>query len=263
MDWTVKKEASVNRGESVSARVKPSYGIIVLTVRDEPYIHFDRIKHSYYRSRGVRFVDVLNEPELRATETHEMLYVSDCWHPSGIPVMLEKFQWALRALLADPSWNDVDYFVRTNSSTFVNIEEFELELDRLPRRRCYAGSIVDRRFISGTCIIISRDVAEWFSRAKISGYLNCHDDIGISRMMRRRLVGMRELPMAMFVRDDPGQLGELEEALRKYPLVRVRNNADRELFDKSIWNRIAEIKGITGWERDVIGITASEKERRI
>jgi len=220
------------------------YGILNLTSNNAPYTYFDEIKERYYERLGVLYRRVLNEPKDREKGANEMIYVSECAHPSGVPVMLEKFQWALGAVLDEPGWADCEYIVRTNASTFINLELLDGALSRLPRRRCYAGSVVFGRLVSGTCIVISKDVARYLARAGISRYKESYDDVAISRLMDRRLIRMRDIPMCFFIDNAIHDMDTIRDALSRFALIRVKNDENRMLYDIDVWNKIASIKGI-------------------
>jgi hypothetical protein len=221
-----------------------NYGVINLTVDAEPYLTFDSIRKAYFEKRGLLFRNVLNAKAARPLGPHELLFVSSCEHPSGIPVMLEKFLWALRVLLADPVWRACDYFVRVNSSTFLNVELFDSFIRSLPARRCYAGPVMFKRFVSGTCIVLSRDVAEFLATRKIGKEADNYDDLAISHFLKRRLLRMIDMPMRFFDDNKTHALEEVVEALDSFSLIRVKNNADRMLYDVDIWRKIAIAKGI-------------------
>lgn len=230
-----------DRGNMAS---KPTYGIINLTSRGSLYSYFDKVKKRYYENRNVLFKYVFNEPNDRHHCDHEMVYKSDCTDISGRPVMLEKFLWALNVLLEVPEWRACDYIIRTNSSTFINLELLEPLLSLLPRKRCYAGKITFNRFVSGTCIIFSRDVVEYLQRIMPGKEKYDYDDLVIRRYMKKRLIRMRDIDMAYY--DTSQELNEekLIDDLKKYPLIRINNSVDRYKYDCEIWHKISEIKKV-------------------
>ncbi len=159
--------------------------------------------------------------------------------------MLEKFLWSAKLLLSDRQWDDCDYFVRTNSSTFLNIELIKAEVERLPKRRCYAGPVMFSRFVSGTCIILSRDLVEYLVSRKIDNEKDCYDDLAISHLLRWKFVKKRDIRMKFFDDNRIHSIDEVGDALKEYPLIRIKNNADRQLYDFDIWRKIAQIEGIS------------------
>ncbi len=228
------------------------FGILNLTSNTPLYGYFDTIKEEYYKKLGILYKRILNEPKERETRCDELLYISECKHPSGVPVMFEKFQWALRLLLAQPEWADCEYIIRTNASTFINLELLENYLCMLPKRRCYAGAVQFGRFVSGTCIVLSMDLARYLSKVNIEKYKNSYDDVAISRLMDRRLVRMRDIPMKFFIDNVIHDENDIRDALEHFALIRVKNDADRMLYDIDVWKKIAEIKGIQKPEQMII-----------
>jgi hypothetical protein len=221
------------------------YGILNLTHKAELYNYFDEIKLHYYQRNGVLFKYIYNEPKDRPKNEYEMIYISDCTDISGRPAMLEKFIWAIRLLENQPEWDECDYFVRTNSSTFINLEVLNKYLDGLPKRRCYAGPIFINRWITGTCIVFSRDVVRYLAKIKVGKEKFDYDDVVIGRnYMRRRLIKMRNIPFYDHCDNRILSLSSIGEILLTYPFVRVRNNENRLLYDIDIWDKIAQLKGL-------------------
>lgn len=60
------------------------------------------------------------------------------------------------------------YLIRGNSTLYIDTNQFRSYLESLPRQRLYAGPIdAGKKFVSGWCIIMSRDVADLISRAEL------------------------------------------------------------------------------------------------
>jgi inosine/xanthosine triphosphate pyrophosphatase family protein len=221
------------------------YRILNLTANWAPYTSFDEIKKRYYEREGITYKNVFNEPRDREKNENEMLYISDCTDCSGRPVMLEKFLWALDLLQNEPGWDSCDFIIRTNSSTFINLEVLNKYIDELPKRRCYAGPVVINRWITGTCIVFSRDLVKYLAKIKVGKEKYGYDDVVLGRhYMRRRLIKMRNIPSYDFCDNKIHSISSIRDILATFPLVRVKNNADRMLYDIDIWNKIAEIKGL-------------------
>ena len=219
---------------------RPRYGIINLTSNVEPYIHFDQIKENYYRNYGVPYLKILNEPTPRLLADNELLYISGCVHSSGIPVMLEKFIWAIQKIQYMDVWKDLDFIVRTNASTFLNVKLLEKYLAALPKKRCYAGYIINKRFISGTCIVFSKDVVEKLAQSNVSEFLDCYDDIALSILADRMHLRMRSIPMVHYTNNSENQFKTIITDLKKYPLIRIKNDKDRLYYDNKLWDIISQ-----------------------
>jgi hypothetical protein len=76
-----------------------------------------------------------------------------------------------------------DFLVRTNISSFWNIDNLFKISNQLPSVGCLAGVYMFNHFISGTGIILSRDVCEYLLTFPI-GYFS--DDVLISDNLKRK-----------------------------------------------------------------------------
>jgi len=81
-----------------------------------------------------------------------------------------------------------DYLVRTNISSFWNIDHLFKYSNQLPRVGCLSGIYMFNHFISGTGIILSRDVSEYLLTFPI-GYTS--DDVLISDNLKRKYAVFR------------------------------------------------------------------------
>jgi len=73
---------------------------------------------------------------------------------------------------------EYDYIVRTNISSFWNIDNLFVLTNILPRQKCLSGYLMFNSFISGTGIILSNDTCKYFiHQPDVSG----PDDVGIFR----------------------------------------------------------------------------------
>jgi len=219
--------------------IRNSFGILNLTANADPYKGFDALKVPYYNQLNVPFLYLYNEPQNRKIESYERLFVSATTHFAGIPAMYQKFVWQLTVLLNDPAWSNVHYFVRTNASTFINIPQLKKALEKLPNTRCYAGSVTFNQFISGTCIILSRDVCHKLIQRKEGFELTENDDTAIANYMKKMGIKMRNLPMKFYIENQEPSIEELSSVLHNFPLVRIKN-ADKAL-DLQIWKHLVEL----------------------
>ena len=231
-------------GDDLTGHNPPNkFGIVTLTQNSELYNRMDDIKREQYAGRPHMFV--YNEPKDRPTRDNDLIFRSRGVHPTGAPMMIEKFIYFLRNFIDRPQWADCSHIVRANASTFLNLPLLEAQIARLPRTGCYAGSIVFDSFVSGTCIVFSRDTAmslvksyrrylAWQKRKK-------EDDLVIAKVMRWARTPMTNIPMT-FLTDGavPGD-DEIESILQKYPLIRVRSERDRELTDIAIWESLYRV----------------------
>jgi hypothetical protein len=217
---------------------------IILTYDNDLYNYFDNIKRKYLDHKKEEYYFVYNgtDHSKHALEEKTYNYFSDVSHPSGIPVMFDKFVDVIKSGLLD----EYDYVIRVNSSTFINMDIIRNFLEDKPRSNIYAGFFHPNwHFVSGACIIFSRDVLQVLANNANRVNKNQEDDLAIADAMRWCNVPKTYLDRYCFeshiqdthitVPDD----NTIAEAL-KYPQIRVRNNSNRELIDKGIWNSIAK-----------------------
>ena len=144
-----------------------SYFVFIVTSRDRPeYEIFDSMRREQLEDLQIPHKFLLNGalPSGYTLKEDEVYYAD----PSFTPGMFWKFYTEIQKCLPQ-----VDFILRLNSSTFVDFKRFEeVVLPLLPRALCFAGNVFDfdvvgaRRqqvsMISGTAIIFSHDVLEWF-----------------------------------------------------------------------------------------------------
>lgn len=220
---------------------------VVLTQDYPLYNFFDKIKREYLESRGEDFLFVYNGTDSSkhniANKTYNYLSKDYEYNSGGIPVMVEKFIAVANSRLLD----EYDFIVKTNSSTFVNLDVIR-HLLRDVYKELYMGFFhPDWNFCSGACTIFSKDV---FQELKTIPFLinknSAEDDVVIGRLMQKCHIPKTFLPRACFeshIQDTHITVPPIEvvaEAL-KQPQIRVRNNSNREVIDIGIWNHIAQL----------------------
>ncbi|MGT2461430.1 hypothetical protein [Sinomonas atrocyanea] len=144
----------------------------------------------------------------------------------------------LRHLLAT---QEFDYVFRTNTSSYVNLAALEEYVQNLPRTGYYAGFIGESdgtRFASGTCTLISRDVAV---RATTDSQweFGLIDDVAMGRSMARAGIGVHPLDRVDVL--TPEDLEALTpEALRRAFVVRCKSLGGRD-HDVKAMRRVHEL----------------------
>jgi len=104
------------------------------------------------------------------------------------PAMYLKFQMGLREVFESYK-EPFDYVVRVTSSTFLDFNKLPWMLSFLPKEKCHAGRFCWNDYgiyMSGPCMIFSRDVAYHFSQeTQIHERVLSHsDDVMISRAVK-------------------------------------------------------------------------------
>tara|TARA_R110002020_G_scaffold411882_1_gene621474 strand:+ start:18 stop:809 length:792 start_codon:yes stop_codon:yes gene_type:complete len=257
-----------------------------MTYKTDLYDHFDRIKRKYLETKDVDYYFLYNgtDKSLNNPKEHNLNYYSDSYHPSGIPVMWDKF-----IAFISETIGKYDYVIKVNSSTFVNvdkvIEKIKQHNDKLQmshstcdyldiavrgkvvekikqydeKEDLYMGYFSDEvqdlhagTFISGACTVFSdttlKKLLEVSKVFKHNPEARIREDdvlIGLS------LIHVLKIPPTFLDRyniaDAPVDKKykrftvppneDIEEALT-YSHIRIRNDFDRDLIDKGIWNII-------------------------
>jgi hypothetical protein len=202
------------------------YSIVTLTHNSDPYNFFDSIKAEYLNNFNIPHTCIFSNSSK------------------------EMFKNFITFLKTNKTWSEYDYILRVNSSTFLNIPKLEEAIKLLPKQNCYAGHYGDiinnilqpikpTDFVSGTCIIFSRDVLRKLSEIDTHIAFE-NDDLEIFRYMTQ--FNIPRIPIHMYWYDN-NQLPTSQhilDILNKYPLLRIKNNENREI-DKQIWTIAASI----------------------
>lgn len=217
---------------------------LVLTYDSPLYNHFDAIKRKYLEKHDEEFLFVYNGID---TNRHDIAnrsynYYSNIIHPSGIPVMYDKFVDVIKSGVLD----GYDFVIRVNSSTFINIPQIRSCLQN-KTENVYMGFFYPNwNFVSGACSIYSKDVLQKISHSSHSVDKQREDDVVLGQLMQQLGVQKSFLDRACFeshIQDTHVTVpshATVEEALTK-PQIRIRNNSNREIIDIGIWNIIADL----------------------
>ena len=231
--------------------------VLVMTYKTDLYDHFDRIKRKYLETKDVDYYFLYNgtDKSLNNPKEHNLNYYSDSYHPSGIPVMWDKFI----AFISETT-GKYDYVIKVNSSTFVNVDKvIEKIKQHNDKEDLYMG-------------YVSTEVQDQFAGKFASGALAVYSDTTLKKLLevskifkhnpeaRIReddvLIGLAlskvlKIPLTSLDRYNIGDAPVdkkykrftvppqkiIEEALT-YSHIRIRNDFDRDLIDKGIWNII-------------------------
>lgn len=104
---------------------------------------------------------------------------------------LTGFKWALEVE------EKFDFVIRTNISSYWNIQNTLELLGSLPKTELYAGhelNVLDTHFIAGDGIILSRDIVELISSRISEIDSSVIDDVAIGRFLRNYEITPRHVP---------------------------------------------------------------------
>jgi len=216
-----------------------NYAIILLSYKDQLYNYFDNYKIQICKDEGIYIKNILNASKENLNE-NELNYE----YSIDVFCLLPKFLWGYNHLKNE--LDKYDYIIRTNSSTFLNFPILEKHIEKLPKTQCYAGCIAYNKFISGTCIIMTKDVIEKIIQSPYKDDYkkrNEHvlDDVLIGKIMAHNNINMINIPMHQFadLYDVPND-ENIINALNTSPIIRVRNNSNRNKIDKYVWSKLTE-----------------------
>jgi hypothetical protein len=217
---------------------------VILTHDKSLYNHFDSIKKGYLDKKKEDYIFVYNgiDTTKHDIQNRSYNYFTDIIHPSGIPVMFEKFVDIINSGLLD----NYDFVIRVNSSTFINLDIIRQQLLN-KTDNIYMGFFYPNwNFVSGACSIYSQDVLKKLAENANSVNKFQEDDVAIGSLMQHLNVPKTFLDRACFeshIQDTHitvPSIDTIREALQ-YPQIRIRNNSNREVIDKGIWNIIADL----------------------
>lgn len=216
---------------------------VVLTYDAPLYNYFDGIKRKYLEKNNEEFLFVYNGTDnaKHNIENKTYNYYTDTIHPSGIPAMYDKFIDLIKSgLLAE-----YDFVIRVNSSTFINTNIIRQHLQNKDNDVYMGFFHPDWNFVSGACMIFSKDVIRKITDNFMHVNRSIEDDVAIGNLMSHLNVPKTFLDRYCFeshIQDT--HIGiptddEIKTALT-YPQIRIRNNSNRELIDIGIWSAISK-----------------------
>ena len=240
-----------------------TFKLLNLTVDRDPFKEFDRIKRLYYRNKNINFSFIYNDDidYNFIADKEDIMYrigipvnyknflnTSLASAEPGIPMMLQKFL----AEIKKPEYLKYDYVIRTNSSSFINIDKLKELLDsQVIPPNAYAGFHYQCNtfpnipsFISGTFIIISRNVIEVLRNIVIpDNILYQCDDVALGILIETMCDGIPyNIPMH-FCDLNALSLENTREMVKNNIILRIkdgtleRNNPN----DLNIWQNIHQI----------------------
>lgn len=124
---------------------------------------------------------------------------------------------------------DYDFIIRTNLSSFWNIPNTLEYFTRLPKNNYFGGICLWNTFISGSGLVMSRDLGLKISDAYVDTN-EIHDDVAISNVVKFTLnekLSPFEDFRIHYLTDQEGN--HIPDDLSKILYFRIRNNRDRNI----------------------------------
>ena len=167
----------------------------------------------------------------------------------------------LRAMYAINKYYSYDYFIRTNISTFWDLNRIQLLLEQCPKTVCYAGGhdlspfliydkdphIINTQLYSGVCIIFTPDIVQNILDNIHKLNFGLPDDISIGLYMSNiKCNTMTYTSRAYYEKygltDDTKIISEIAIGIQNnYSYYRVKNDNNREHTDLMIYNHLLKL----------------------
>ena len=224
--------------------------VLNITYYHRLYNFFDIIKNKIAFKESVDIYNLYNDTQLHfIPQDNDVFYKNDCsseiinLNPADYEVkhvyeMFKKFYFFVKVNL--PVIERYDYIIRCNSSTFINFKKIIEVIQTLPKENCYAGYKLNHILASGACNVFSKDVIRKIAETDIEQipYKNNYDDVAISNLLTDTYkIFPTHIDRYDLSNNRTPTSDEFNLALQA-PMVRVRNNINRELFDVQIWNEL-------------------------
>jgi hypothetical protein len=146
---------------------------------------------------------------------------------------------------------DYNYLIRTNSSSFFNIEKMLKYLSNFPKEKFAIGFTLNipihGNFLHGTSIIITKDISYYLYKYYNKNYLKIADDVFISLILKSQNITLNVLDESQiqFLIDD--NYDESKPKFLEHDNIlyyRIKNNKDRNIdimYFKFLLNKIYNI----------------------
>ena len=183
----------------------------------------DKIKHFY--------IEFKNDLEVDIIEKDDHIFMKG--NESIIPGILVKTKLALEYI--NNKYN-YDYVIRTNLSSFWDLNNLLIFKNYLPRQKMCCGHLTFNSFISGTGIIMSSDVSK-----KITSLINeniiQHDDVYISNLLTNCKYTIQNIEKARFsmkylIYDNNNKIPDNTSNILYYRIKNGDRNIDIDMFKK-------------------------------
>ena len=223
---------------------------LVVASYDQPvYADMIRMRRAQFERRNIPHLFVLDGPrpdtlkddEIYFRRTAEMEATAGPKLEKRLAGLLLKFQSATKGFLTDPAYTSFTHVLRINVSTFINIDVFEALLQEAPERGCYVGTWLfeaadpNPAFLSGTAILFSRDVLEYFASLDLDQHPIAReqsDDIALGGLLAPHFPPSDLFPMIIVPEEG-------WERVPEHPFIRVRNEGgNRDVEDSEHWRRL-------------------------
>ena len=218
--------------QDIEKKIPLDYLQIYKKMKEISTIYFDLFKdHIKY------FYIEYKEQDENIIETYNHLYVKGV--EKYIPGVYNKTVNAIKYINEN---YDYDFILRTNVSSFIDVNNLLNLLYILPKNNFYGGTDIFPSFISGCCVILSRDVGNLLEIDNDTLFMN-EDDLMGHKLIKNN-IQMCKLPLiSVHIIDNLYDSNKIchNDSILYY---RVKNIDDREidvLYHKCLLQKIYNI----------------------
>jgi len=163
--------------------------LIISSNNEEVYLQMKELQPSIYNlySNQIKYFFIENQSDLNNDVIEENNYLYINGSESFIPGIYQKSIKAIEYVTNNYSF---DYVIRTNLSTIWNMDNLFTFLDSQSKEK-FAGGYAFQGFISGTGIIMSRDVGILVYSNLNSSYIG--DDLAISQTIQSQNINLYDI----------------------------------------------------------------------
>lgn len=193
---------------------------------ENPYDKFLKVQKETWGKSDIKTIWFYAGPETIQTYDELMVRCSTAYD-----MQHWKLKLALEQLI-NLSW---DLIFITHSSSYVNIELLKKMADTLPIEKCYAGSLVNNSFLSGSGFWLSRDVANILIN-QLNDIPIVKSDVMISELIASKGVKLINLPRFDY------EAMNYPEQVKNYYHIRFNNLSPRGNQPQNIEERMKDVE---------------------
>jgi hypothetical protein len=244
---------------------------VVASFEHDCYYHFIQMRKTLFKKYNIphMFLFENKPPDYYNCDEHDYVlnldpdrFVLDknlTLIPRFLPLMIIKFLKGLQKI----STENYDFILRINLSTYINFPKLHSFLYSYPRSKLFAGFIyffrlhdwdiykdVCHKFVSGTCMIFSSDVAEHLKTYKLNDPLlyKHFDDTVISHLCLPATQHLCKIEL-LFVHNNRFIS---DEELLSYPIIRIKYPPGQRDYELQRWMYLMNLVDKVQYEKNPI-----------
>lgn len=252
----------------------------VIASFDEPvYMDFIKMRKLEFKKYGLNNIWIFDEPmnfyegdeNDRFISSPPPYPINNITNPHINPKMILKFLKVMRPRYVEPATlneervreiqlDQYDFIVRLNLSTYIDFKTFNQTLSRLPKEKVISGFTdnfplpdwyryrdIPLNFVSGTCMIFSRDVIEYLNTYSLDDPIlyEHNDDTVLSHICKIYTHKVITQPMKWITKDED----KLE--VPSSGIVRIKHESNRQ-NDVIRWSKLLKSQDNIVYYRETV-----------